>query len=92
MISNRLSTIEGNGFDVCINSQANSIASRYMLRRMHFYGADRTAIAGSPLVVAGITVLLLSVGVRLFSHRWRVHGNTRGVEVCALSLKRPRNI
>jgi hypothetical protein len=53
MTSSLLQTIEWKALDVCISSQANSIASRSM-RLIAFCMAETQAIAGRPFLVAGI--------------------------------------
>ena len=47
-------TIEWKALDVCMSSQANSIASRSMPRLIAFCIAETQAIAGSPFLVSGI--------------------------------------
>jgi len=54
MVSSLLQTMVWNGFEVCISSTANSIASRSSPRRMAFCIAETQAIAGRPFLVSGI--------------------------------------
>ena len=46
MVSSLLQTMVWNGFEVCISSTANSIASRSMPRLIAFCMAETQAIAG----------------------------------------------
>jgi hypothetical protein len=54
MTSSLLQTIEWKALLVCINSHANSIASRSSPRLIAFCIAETQAIAGRPFLVSGI--------------------------------------
>jgi hypothetical protein len=64
MTISRLQIIEWKALLVCMSSTANSMASRSILRRIHFCIAETQAIDGRPLRVAGIIGLLRLKKVR----------------------------